>query len=131
MRRSRDPLLRTEKILSRSRFLVMVHAGQDEDDLVLDDIEERVRKVAQNGSPDLAFDTLVQLGPGAQMRLRPFEFLDERCALADVRVAVPGDRVPDLGRRRRSIANGIGHYSMPALDLISASVTVGSSGWAL
>jgi hypothetical protein len=51
--------------------------------------------------------------------------------LANVRVAVPGDRVPDLGRRRRSIANGIGHYSMPALDLISASVTVGSSGWAL
>jgi hypothetical protein len=51
--------------------------------------------------------------------------------LADVRLAVPGDRVPDLGRRCRAVANRIGHYSMPALDLISFSVTVGSSGWAL
>lgn len=126
----RVPLLRTEKILSRTRSLVMVHAGDDEHEFALDDVEERVRKTAQNRPPNFTFDTLVQLRPRTQMRLGAFEFPDECCALADVGFAVPGDYVPDLGCRCRTVVNRIGHYSMPALDLISASVTVGSSGWA-
>lgn len=64
------------------------------------------------------------------MRLGPFEFMDESRALLNFRPVVPGDCSLNLGRRRRIVANRIRHYLMAALVLTSASVTVGSSGWA-
>ena len=109
---------------------MVVHTRQHEHDISLDDVKERVWKAAQDSTPNFAFDALIQLGVRSEMPLCAFEFLEERGRLIDFGAAIRADSVCDLGSCSRLVANRVGHYLMPALALISVSVTAGSSGCA-
>ena len=115
-------------IISRAWLLAVVHARQNKHKVVLNHVKERIWKSMQDCTPDFAFDALIQLGVRCNMSLSPFECLDECASLIDIRLAVSDDPVFDFDSRGWLVTNLTGHYLMPALALISASVTVGSPG---
>jgi len=67
---------------------MLVHERQN-DDLVLFDHEEKgIWETPQHRPADLAFDALVERGLSPQMRLRPFQILDERSRLIDLGLCI-------------------------------------------
>lgn len=69
-------------------------------------------------------------GDGSEVGFGALQGTQERAGLIDVGLGVPDISVDDLGFCRQRVADGVAHYRSPSLALISAKVTVGSSGWA-
>jgi len=116
--------------VARSRILILMHASQHDDRNILEHVKERVRKSSEDGSSNFTFGALVQLRVRREMCLGPFDLSHERGCLINVGLIVSTDCNCDFGCRCRSVTNRVAHYLVPALALISTSVTVGSSVWA-
>jgi len=107
---------------------MLMRASQHDDRNILDHVKQRVRKSSEDGSSNFTFGALVQLRVGREMCLRPFDLSHESGCLINVGLILPTDCNCDFGCRYHRVTNRVGHYLMPALALISISVTVGSSG---
>jgi len=124
------PVSGLDQFLARARLLMLVHERQHDDLVLFNHVEKRIREPAKHRPADLAFDSLVERWLSSQMRLCPFEILDEFSRLIDLGLRIPGNGSLNLGGRGALVADRIGHYDRPSFALTSASETVSSSGWA-
>lgn len=88
---------------------MVVHARQHDNEVLFDHVEQRVGKATQNRPPNLVLDALIELWVGAEMCFSPFNVLDERFTLIDLRPAIPSDGIGYFGHSSRLVTNRVAH----------------------